>query len=522
MIYEFGEFQLDRAKVELRAGGRAIALEPQVFALLLLLVEHADRVVSKDEIIEKIWDGRIVSDAAVASRVKSARQAVGDDGEAQALIRTVRGHGFRFVGEVRLRQDAPARIEVTAAPAPSPILRPQAPTLDRPSIAVLPFRRVGHDMHFGVADALPDDIITELSRLRWLFVIARGSSFRFRDDEAEISRVRDALSVRYCLSGSVEIFNSQMMVSVELSDTETRGVIWSDRFRGDVSDVHEVREEIAAAVIGALEMHIPLNEAQRARLKAPDHLDAWAAYHLGLHHMYRFTKEDNARATGYFERAAALEPTFARAYAGLSFTHFQNAFLRYSPDIRQETNLAHAFAEQALEHDPLDAFGSFTMGRSRLLHGDLDGCREWLLRATTLSPNFAQAKYSKAWTEAMLGSIRDSRSDIDTALALSPLDPLRYAMLSVRAFSHIVAGEFRQAAEWADRSAHSPGAHVLIEMIAVFAHGLDGNDVAAQAWARSARARQSNLSSADFLRAFPFRDAQVRRLIIDTLARYGF
>ncbi len=334
--------------------------------------------------------------------------------------------------------------------------------------------------------------------------------------------MRDVLGVRYCLSGAVEIFGGGMTVSVELSDTESKGVIWGERFKGDVGAVHEIREQIVRAVTVALELQIPLNEARLARWKSPEHLDAWSAYHLGLNHMYRFTKTDNGLATSLFERAAALEPGFARAHAGLSFTHFQNAFLQYTGDIERARKQSLRHAELALELDPLDPFGNFTMGRTFILNGDLEGGLPWLERANVLNPNYAQAKYSRGWTEVMLGGVSQSRADVDAAMALSPLDPLRYAMLSVRGFSHMLRGENGEAADWAERAARSPGAHVLIVMIAIVAHGLNGDDARARAWTALVRERAPNLTKEDLLRAFPFRDEAMRKRLTATLARYGF
>jgi TolB-like protein len=522
MIYLFEQFQLDAAKVELRADGAPIAIEPQVFALLRFLLENRERVVTKDEIIERIWDGRFVSESAVASRVKSARQALGDDGRAQRFIRTIHGVGFRFVADVAMAEAAPASRIIVRADEPAAFEQVAAVT-SRPSIAVLPFRLVGvAGPQSGIADALPDDLITELSRMHWLFVIARGSSFRFRGAEADIGHVRTALNVRYCLSGVVEILGNAMTVSVELCDTQDKGIVWSNRFRTNVGAVHEIREQIVRDVISALELQIPMNEARLARMKSPEHLDAWSAYHLGLHHMYRFNKADNALATSLFERAAAMEPGFARAYAGLSFTHFQDAFLRYADNVSESAKLAQHFAEQSLEIDPVDPFGNFTMGRAFLLRGELDSSLPWLDRANSLSPNYAQAKYSRAWITSMIGNPKTSQTDVDEALSLSPLDPLRYAMLSVRAFSHIRLGETAEAADWAERSARAPGAHPLINMIAVAAHGLNGNDAAAKAWADAGRARVPGLSKAEFFRAFPFRDPGVRQRISETLEKYGF
>ena len=225
MIYRFGDVALDRDKIELRRGRELVAVEPQVFALLLLLVENRERMVSRDEIIEKVWDGRIVSDSAIDSRVKSARKALGDDGKAQRFIRTVHGQGFRFVAE--LREEASVRPAEQGA-RESAILAPELaePHTDtRPSIAVLPFRLIGSAGPYDtIADALPDELIGELSRSRWLFVIARGSSFRFRSQAPDLTEVGKALGARYCISGTVEISSAKLTVTVHLVDTRSDGV----------------------------------------------------------------------------------------------------------------------------------------------------------------------------------------------------------------------------------------------------------------------------------------------------------
>ncbi|HYK26268.1 MAG TPA: winged helix-turn-helix domain-containing protein, partial [Steroidobacteraceae bacterium] len=242
MIYRFGPFELDLAAVELRADGVARSLEPQVFALLALLVENHARLVSKDEIIEKVWDGRVVTDAAVASRVKSARQALGDDGVAQRFIKTVHRKGFRFVAPVRASRSpmpclAPDTGDPDRAQNVGTLVR-QLERMSRPSLAVLPFRTIGeHARYAALASALPDELITELSRLRWLFVTARGSSFRVSAANAAFSEIGRLLGVRYCLSGALEIADRRLNVTVELVDAHDEGVVWADRFSGRIDDV---------------------------------------------------------------------------------------------------------------------------------------------------------------------------------------------------------------------------------------------------------------------------------------------
>lgn len=327
MIHFFAGYQLDTEKCELRSSDALIPVEPQVLALLRLLIENRERLVGKDEIIERIWKGRIVSDAAVASRIKSARRAIGDDGGAQRMIRTLHRLGFRFVGEVKTIN--PAKPAFAQATCETEIDPPGGGEVARPSIAVLPFALLGvAGSHGEISDSLPHDLIVEMSRLRWLFVIARGSSFQFRGADAKFDRVKVVLGARYCLSGVIEIDNALMIVRVELCDTDDGGIVWSEMFRADIAAVHEIRAEIVHSVVNALELRIPLNEARRARLRSPENLDAWSAYHLGLNQMYRFCGDGNTRAQALFERAIAMEPAFARAHAGLSLHAFCSRILK--------------------------------------------------------------------------------------------------------------------------------------------------------------------------------------------------
>jgi TolB-like protein len=519
VIYRFAEFELDLARAELRAGQSLRALEPQVFALLVHLVENRDRLVSRDELLEKVWDGRVVSDAAIASRIKSARQAIGDDGTAQRYIRTVHRQGFRFVAPVRAVHAGGAVVPgATAALPDSP--RPE-PT--KPSIAVLPFRLLGDPGPYAaIAEALPDELIVDLARLRWLFVTARGSSFRLRATDADAGEVGRLLGVRYCLNGTVELLGNTLAVSVELVDTRDGGVVWAERFDRSLDDVHRVREEIRASVLAALEIRIPQHEAELARLGVSEDLDAWSAYHLGLQHMYRFNRQDNAAATALFQRAIARDPSFARAHAGLSFVHFQTAFMRHTDDLAGEVDLARRFAARAYELDAMDPFVNFAMGRTYWLVGDLDGALPWLERATALSPNYAQGIYARAWTETLAGQAQAGRGHVDFAMRLSPLDPLYYGMLGTRAFGHLVLGEEAQAARWAERAARAPGAHVLIAMIAAGMQAIAGDEAASAAWAANVRERNSALTREDFFRSFPMKPAAARARMSEALARRGF
>ena len=205
----------------------------------------------------------------------------------------------------------------------------------------------------------------------------------------------------------------------------------------------------------------------------------------------------------------------------MSFVHFQDAFLRYVPDVAEATREARRAAERSIELDPLDPFANLTMGRSFWLAGDLDASLGWLERAIAISPSYAQGIYARAWTHALSGRGGAGRHDADSAMALSPLDPLYYAMAATRALSHIVDGEDAEAAVWAERGARAPGAHVLIAVIAMVAHSLHGDRERAAAWAANVRERSDGLTAADFFRSFPFADDRARRRIARALAALG-
>lgn len=516
MAWIFGDFRLDPERFELSCGAELVRLEPQVLALLCLLVRHHDRMVTKDEIVEKIWNGQSVSDASISSRIRSARQAVGDDGHHQTTIRTVHGRGFRFVAEVV--ETAPAQAAKATAPPET-----NSPLTGRPSIAILPFRPLAMTPELAIlADAIPYEIIQALSRLRWLAVIARGSSFRFRKPDPDLELIATALGARYVLSGIIEANVSRLAVTLELSDASTNEVIWGDRINAPLDAIDDLRSRVVAHLVTALDVYIPLNEARSSQMAALETLDAWANYHLGLQHLYRFTTNDNQRAKGLFERAVMLDPHFARAHAGLSFTSFLEAFLHLGPHLKEATRAARHHAERGLELDSLDPFANFTMGRSHWLTDDLDTAAEWLARATTLNPNYAQGFYSSAMTSMLTGNLAATEVGLDTALQLSPLDPLLYGMHGVRSQMFIQSGDYAAAARWGDRAAATPGAHYLIAMIAMVANGLAGRHDTAARWRQTVRQRKPDANAAHYFASFPTRDIVSRLLIADELCRHGF
>lgn len=516
MTWTFGDFKLDPERFELTRSGEAVGLEPQVLSLVIHLVRHRDRMVTKDEIVAAIWQGRAASDASISSRIRSARQAVGDSGEEQAVIRTVHGRGFRFVAEVTVLRPAIATSDAAVSEA-------HAHPVGRPSIAVLPFKPLGMLPELVIlGDAIPHEIIEALSRLRWLAVIARGSSFRFRQIDADMDLVSTALATRYVLSGIIENANHTIAVTLELTDTSSREIVWADRLVALVDEIGDLRARIVANLVAALETYIPMNEARLAGLSDLESLDAWASYHVGLGHLYRFTAADTALAQSCFERAVRADPQFARAHAGLSFTSFLEAFLRLTPDTALAARNARHHAERSLELDALDPFANFTMGRSFWLTDEPDVAADWLARATALNPNYAQGFYASAFTAMLNGNAPVSLAALENSLHLSPLDPMLYAMHGVRAQILLQQEDHQAAARWADRAATTPGAHYLMAMIALCANGLAGRHDQAARWRQKVRRLKPDATAAGYFAAFPTRHTASRARIEAELSRHGF
>lgn len=511
MIIRFEMFELDLDQKELRRDGEAQPAEPQVLKLLHVLIENRHRVVSKDELIDLVWDGRFVSDSVINSRISTARSLIDDDGKRQRLIKTLHRQGFRFLGEVEM-----PTIEVMSDPEIAKAVEEIVTPSTKPSIAILPFRLVGvAGPHAAIADALPYELITELSKMRWLRVIARGSSFQFRDSDPDIIAIGTQLGVRYCLTGLVEVMGDRINVIVEVAETDKANIVWSQQFKSDVSGVHEIREQITSSVAASLEVHIPLNEAKQARLKPAENLDAWGAYHLGLQHLYRFTRDDNDQAAVLFKRAIELEPDLARAHAALSSTEYYNARTHYTSDYAACVARCRSHAEKSLEIDAFDPYANYAMGRAYTAAGDLDMCATWYDRTLSIRPNYAQCLYSIALNDTLVEAADQGQAHIDDALTLSPLDPFLCAMYSVRVFSHIIREEFEEAARWSEKVMATPNVHPHYACIPVISHTMNGNLERADVWYQKLISNFRGSSHREFFASFPFQDGAAKDRIMD-------
>jgi DNA-binding SARP family transcriptional activator/TolB-like protein len=403
------------------------------------------------------------------------------------------------------REVAPHVATVTpAAPsssaAPSGIVTPR-----RASIAVMPFAAHGAGtlVHGGPAGALAHDVITRLAKLRSLFVIAQGTMFALSERKIGPEEAGRILNVDYIVSGSLRRQGDRLQVSVELAETRSARIIWAEVFDQKVDDAFLVLDEIGNRIVASIATEVESIERNRAILKPPNSLDAWEACHRGLWHMYRFNKADNDLAKHFFETAVRLDPTFARAYAGLSFTHFQNAFQGWA---KREAEVERAFemAGQSLMADDRDPAAHWAMGRALWLSGRQDQSITELERAIDLSPNFALGHYALAFVHAQGGDPRAAVAFSDQSRHLSPFDPMLFAMFGSRAMGLVRLKRFEEAAEWAVKAAARPNAHEHIRAIAAICLSLADRREEARALLTSIRRTRPAYRVDDFLAAFQF------------------
>jgi TolB-like protein/tetratricopeptide (TPR) repeat protein len=522
MIYSFEDFELDTDYLELRKSGEQLKIEPQVYSLLELLISNHHRVVSKDEINQHVWAGRIVSEATVNSRIRSARLAIDDNGTTQRFIRTTHNRGFRFIGNPVSSEyvETQVRAEETVEQSKS---GEDSDQHGRPSIAILPLQLLNNDHQYQIfADAISHELIVELSRLHWLHIIARGSSFRFKGANADVSAIGKLLNVHYVLTGSLSIAANMGVCTVELHDTSDGQVIWADEFEGPIEDLLVLRSKIVPRIVAIVETQIQTNEISTSDTISTENLDAWAAYHRGLWHMYRFNQHDNAISENLFKRAIKLDPKFSRAHSGLSFAHFQNAFIGFTPDHDEQCNLARVHAEIGFELDPFDPFANLTMGRVAMLFGDFESSISWFDRSLEYRPSYAFAIYNRGLVDAVLGNGVDSQRLSMKAISLSPLDPLLYAMLCCRGLSHVVRKEYSEASDWAERGAIRPNSHLHIWAIAAMSHELAGNTEKARKWVMKINEAEPKFENTQFFQSFPIRDIGTKLITKESLIRLGF
>jgi TolB-like protein/tetratricopeptide (TPR) repeat protein len=448
--YIFENYAIDTDRRELHRGADVVSVAPQVFDLLDYLIRNRELVVSKDDLIKAIWNGRSVSDAALTTRLNVARSAIGDSGDEQRLIKTLPRKGFRFVGQVREAQ-GPAGATVTGNLEEVP--KTALPLPDKPSIAILPFTNLSSDPEQEYfADGMVDDIITALSRFKALFVIARSSSFTYKGRAVDVKQVGRELGVRYVLEGSVRKGANRVRITGQLVDTSTGAHLWADRFDGGLGDIFDLQDQVTESVVGAIAPAVEKAEIERAKRKPTDSLDAYALYLRGLDRFYQgvASRQANEEALRLFNRAIELDPDFASAYGRAAFCYVWAKGNGWISDTANEIAEVKRLAQRAVELGKDDAIALAAGGWAlAYVVRDLEVGAALIDRALVLNSNSAGAWYYGGWVKILLGEPELAIERFARVMRLSPLDPLVTGMQAGTAHAHFFLGRYDEAASWA-------------------------------------------------------------------------
>jgi adenylate cyclase len=445
-LFKFDRYLLDPNRRELLRDGAVVEVEPRVFDLLLHLIENRHRLVDKDDLIARVWGGRIVSDSALTKAIHSARKAIADNACTQRFIRTSSRRGYRFVGSVSVGNtgDNVQSLDGLMSPAEDrSLLLP-----DRPSIVILPFSSAGDDAnHEYFADGMVEDITTEFSRIRWLFVIARNSAFSYRGRTINLKRVSCELGVRYILKGSLRRNGGRIRITTELVDGISGNQIWAERFDRSLDDMFALQDEITAKVVSIIEPALSEAEQQRVLRKAPERLDAWEAYQKGLWYFNKYGSNDNKAAQEYFRKAIVLDPNFAPGHYGYALALHWEIWLLSDRPFSDVQGIPFDEACLAVSLDHKDAMAHAVLAHILMWRGEWEAAITEARVALALNPNSCFVISVLGCVLGFGGYHSEALDRLRHAMRASPNDPLRWLWLLWTGCIQFYSRDFAAAAE---------------------------------------------------------------------------
>lgn len=405
--YRFGSCRLLVPSRELYRDGSLIAVEPKVFDLLVFLIANRDRAIDKNELQDEVWSGTVVTETSVTRCVMKARRAIRPVRGEVELITTVRGHGYRFTGEVKeLSPDSSRQGPARNLP-------------DKPSLVVLPFANLSSDPEQEYfSDGITEDIITELSRFRSLFVIGRQSAFTFKGHNLTTRQIAGDLGVAYVVDGSLRRSGQRIRITARLVDAANDSQLWAERYDRDIEDVLLVQEEVAttvaATVGGRVEATRGRTRIDAERLKSYDCLlKAQALY-------YEFAKDANLKARDLLEQAVNIDPDNARALAILAAVHSMDSWSFWSENIKRSQQLSLQMGRRSIELDDTDSLAQALFAEILWDCDQTDLSEHHFKRALRLNPNDVAAHALYASKLRSAGRLDEAFEHIKIARRLDP------------------------------------------------------------------------------------------------------
>jgi TolB-like protein len=446
--YRFEGFVLDLMRgTLLTTTGEEVPIRRKAFQLLRLLVENAGRLLNREAINQAVWPDVTVSDDSITQCVREIRRALGD--EAQRILKTVSRRGYLLAVDV-----ATVRDQLAAVPALPP---------DRPSIAVLPFTNMsdGPEQEY-FADGLVEDITTELSRYRDLFVIARNSSFQYKGHAVDVRQVGRELGVRYVLEGSVRRSGNRIRVSTQLISAETGGHLWAEKYDQDQAELFALQDTITERVVSAIQPEILIGEGRRAACKAPINLDAFECCMRGIWHFHHFTREDNRLAESWLRRSIELDPTLARAHVRLARLLAGRCWSGSSEDIDRELQESQALAERALILDHRDPESYFVLSVLALMGRRFEQALATAQQAIGLNQNCPLGYFMLGEIRIFIGQFAEALEPIAHCLRLSPTEPFAAVFLSLIGLAHYHLCHYDEAIHYCEQGLQRSRSYVVL------------------------------------------------------------
>ena len=456
--YRFGPFLVDRRSACLRREGIAVPLRPKSFDVLVYLAQHPGRLVPKAELIDNVWQNVNVTSNSVVQCIKEVRQALQDD--CQTIIETVSKRGYLFASPVIAIDGDGEHSSGASTTAMDAAANRGLPLPDRPSIAVLPFDNMSGEPgqeHF--ADGISEDLITGLSRVRWLFVIARNSSFVYKGRAVDVREVAAKLGVRYVLEGSVRRAGQRLRVSAQLIDAITGGHHWAEQYDRELGDIFAIQDEITSSVIASIQPRLLAAEGVRALSRAPVDLGAWELVARAQTHVWRLTRSDNKAAIEALNRAVEAYPDYAPTRSLLGFCLVFSAHNGWI-DRDQGLQAARPHIVRAIAFDDCDPWAQIALGYWSMMARRTEESLAAFRRAVVLNPSSAAAHCYLSHGLAFSGRCDEAIAHGREAIRLSPLDPDTAMFLGGITVANYLAGRYAEAFETSEQLLRlRPGFH---------------------------------------------------------------
>jgi len=434
LVYQFNQITLDTAQYSLCLSGKPISVEPQGFDLLNYLITNRDRVVTRHELLENLWKGKVVTDSALGARLKAARKAVGDSGGRQEVIKTIHGRGYQFVSSIT---EIDAEKTIPEQPD-AKINKTNQAVKDTPSIAVLPCKNMSGDPEQGYfADGMSEDIITTLSRLPDLIVIARNSTFVYKERAVDVRQVGKELGVGHVLEGSVRKSGNRLRITAQLVNSQNGDHVWAERYDRNLDDIFAIQDEITHNIVVELQVKLVLGEGSRLLASSTKSVEAWELATRSSVLIDSHIRDDTAVAKQLLAQALEFDNNYPTAWVLMGWVYWQESIWNWCPDPDATMQKALEAAEKALSVDPDFPMGYSLLGDIHMVLGDTKLAIAMSEKAVELAPN-------NSVTQALLGNVlidsgrvKEGIQKMQKAIRLCPF-PLPWYLLVLGAGFHLI------------------------------------------------------------------------------------